>query len=423
MPSSLYRAVLTTGKMTVKTIYIARHGYRSNWLPTPPAHPAPPTGVNSDVPLAPHGIEQARELAHYLISIDNQPQLIVSSPLYRCLQTSEPITDLLELPIYFDRGLGEWYKPDRDIIPEPASYDILNNFFPGKLKSEWPHSAIPSNKGETEEEIFERCKKFWPVFIKTVEERFPEVETILLVTHAATKIALGMTLLKFNSVRDTLDEDGNVIHCGSCSLDKYELLEDEEDEEAEDEEGSSVPPFEERQWKLTMNGNTEFLSGGEEMNWDFRYGFEAGSDDDIKQRRKLQEKKNGASSSAPQSAGSAAGAASDSIAASGSGQEGGESQEEYEHVYVSLDVENRNYREKQTVQNQATLQHSGLESDKPLVKIGDNVYEGTWKKPLGTELAFASEGSKTDSNDSDSKTTDRVYRVTDSIDLHPIQPM
>lgn len=34
-----------------------------------------------------------------------------------------------------------------------------------------------------------------------------------------------------------------------------------------------------------MNGNTEFLSSGEEMNWNFDCVAEAGSDADIKKRQ------------------------------------------------------------------------------------------------------------------------------------------
>ena len=38
------------------------------------------------------------------------------------------------------------------------------------------------------------------------------------------------------------------------------------------------------QWKIVMNGS-EFLTQGEEMNWDFRRGVEAGSAEDIAQRK------------------------------------------------------------------------------------------------------------------------------------------
>lgn len=68
--------------MVVNTIYIARHGYRSNWLPEGP-YPDPLTGIDSDVPLAEHGVQQAKELAHYLLSLDNQPEAAFASPFYR----------------------------------------------------------------------------------------------------------------------------------------------------------------------------------------------------------------------------------------------------------------------------------------------------------------------------------------------------
>ncbi|AET40171.1 uncharacterized protein Ecym_5417 [Eremothecium cymbalariae DBVPG len=337
--------------MTVKIIYITRHGYRSNWLPHGP-YPQPPTGVNSDFPLAEHGLDQAKELAHYLLSIDNQPELLFSSPFFRCLQTAEPIAEMLELPIYTDRGISEWYKPDREVIPEPAGFDVLSNFFPEKLKEDWEPSVIPSKNGESEEEIFDRCKSFWHIFISRVEARFPDVENIMLVTHAATKIALGMSLLGFNNCRQAIDGDGTIIRSGACSLDKYELLNQDDDIN-----------FDQRHWKMTMNGNTEFLKHGEEMHWDFRSGFEAGSDADIKARQNRQR---------------------------GEGDPSAESadSEEVEHVYLSLDIPNHNYRERNEVDHTATLQYSGLEQDRPLIKIGDNLYQGSWKKLVGTELAF-----------------------------------
>ncbi|AMD19700.1 HCL451Wp [Eremothecium sinecaudum] len=339
--------------MTVKTIYIVRHGYRSNWLPEP--YPQPPTGVNSDFPLAEHGLEQAKELAHYILSIGTQPEVLFSSPFFRCLQTSEPIADVLELPIYLERGIGEWYKPDREVIPEPASFEVLHNFFPGKLKDDWESTVIPSNSGETEEDIFERCKAFWPSFVSRVEERFPNVEHIMLVTHAATKIALGMNLLGFTNVRDSIDEDGTIIRSGACSLDKYELLGDDPD-----------IPFDRRLWKMTMNGNTEFLSQGEEMCWDFSNGFEAGSDADVQARQAAR------------------------ITADTSKENGNSEQlvDDIEHVYVSIDLPNHNYRELNELVHTATMQYSGLGKENPLVKIGDHLYEGSWKKLIGTELAF-----------------------------------
>lgn len=351
--------------MVVKTIYIARHGYRSNWLAKGP-YPLPPTGIDSDVPLADHGIHQAKELAHYILSLDNQPELLFSSPFYRCIQTSEPIADILELPIMVERGIGEWYRPDRPVIPVAAPLEVLENFFPGKLDAKWQSQVVPSDKGETEGDLYKRCSKFWPLFIEQVESQYPNVETVMLVTHAAAKAALGMNLLGFANWREPLDEDGTIIRSGSCSLDKYEL-----DMQSTYQDADKEVPLESRKWRMTMNGNVEFLSKGEEMNWDYRNAHEAGSDADIKLRQ--------AAAAAAAANGTTA---SDAIPAA---------EQEMESVYVSVDIPNNNYREGSAIDRTATLQQSGLETEAPLFRVGDQLYEGKWKKLVGTELAFPGE--------------------------------
>lgn len=272
--------------MTLKTIYIARHGYRANWLPPP--HPPNPTGIDSDPPLASHGIDQAKQLAGYLNSLPakEQPQFILSSPFYRCVQTSEPICDMLSVPLVLERGVGEWYKKDRGIVPEPANYDVLKPFFSClRDASEWDRDStvgvIPSLDGESEEDIFARSVQFWKEFIPVFEAKYPEITTILIVTHAATKIALGMSLLKFHNVYEAIDNDNTVLRAGACSLDKYERGGDD--------------------WSIKMNGNCEFLLDGEEMNWNFHSAFEAGSDEDIKARREEAKRKAEASNTKEQS--------------------------------------------------------------------------------------------------------------------------
>lgn len=262
--------------MTIETIYVARHGYRANWLPPP--HPPNPTGIDSDPPLAAHGVEQAKQLAEYINSFpeEEKPGFILSSPFYRCVQTTEPISDALSVKVGIDRGVGEWYKKQRGIIPEPANYDTLSKFFHCLADSSyWDRDrtvgVVPNESGETEEDIYNRASEFWKKFIPTFEERFPNVKNILIVTHAATKIALGITLLKRKSVYDTLDDQGSLLRAGACSLDKYVKKDN--------------------RWIITMNGNCDFLKDGEEMNWDFHSKFEAGSDEDIKARKEAAEKK------------------------------------------------------------------------------------------------------------------------------------
>ncbi|KAH3685147.1 hypothetical protein WICPIJ_003914 [Wickerhamomyces pijperi] len=321
--------------MVLKNIYIARHGFRANWLPEP--HPPTPTGIDSDPALAPHGEEQAQELANYIFSITPQPEIILSSPFYRCVQTSLPVSKLLGIDICLENGVGEWFKKDRPTKPSPASYETLSRFFGSNLKNYWNPTLIPSLEGETDVEIFQRCVEFWEKFIPKFEAQFPEIETILFVTHAASKIALGMSLMKFSSVYETIDGEDETLRAGTCSLSKYVRLDSND-------------------WKLTMNGNTEFLTQGEEMNWNFANGFEAGSNEDVKNRQ-------------------AQNATRQSVS----------TKEDYTDVYVTLDIPNNAYNE---IPATSRLQMSGLDDKQPLFKVGDEIYQGKWSKVMGTEVAF-----------------------------------
>lgn len=256
--------------MAIETIYIARHGYRANWLPEP--HPPNPTGIDSDPPLAPHGVDQAEELGSYLAALpaNEQPQFIIASPFYRCVETAKPAAKKLKLKVHIDTGVGEWFKTDRPVVPKPAGYDQLGEFFADVLGSAelWGGSGVvPNTGGETEEAIFSRAQQFWEVFLPAFTKAHPEVTRVLLVTHAATKIALGMSLLNASTLYDDINFNGvpTKLRAGACSLDKFVDVESE--------------------WKLVENGRTDFLSEGEEMNWNFDVKFEAGSTEDIKARK------------------------------------------------------------------------------------------------------------------------------------------
>jgi transcription factor C subunit 7 len=314
--------------------------------------------------LAPHGEDQAKELAHFMLSIQPQPGLIFASPFYRCLQTATPIAELLDCDIVLENGIGEWYKPNRPVIPEPGDYQLLSKFFLN-LKDTWEPTLYPSSEGENEEQIFDRCKSFIEKFIPTFEAKYPQVETILIVTHAATKIALGMALLGFNGVRDTIDDEDTRLRAGACSLDQYQLT-------------TEPTTDQQRKWVLMMNGNCEFLTDGEEMHWDFLNGFEAGSDADLKARNTPK------------------------------GQVTDQQEEEYEDVYVTLEVPSNNFNTT-TIPPTAKLQVSGLHTETPLLMVNNEVYQGDWKKLVGTEVAFTD----------DLETT---YKITDRIQLHDVTP-
>lgn len=262
--------------MAIETVYIARHGYRANWLPEP--HPPNPTGIDSDPPLAPHGVDQAKELGAYLASLpeNEQPQFIIASPFYRCVETARPAAEKLNLKVHIDTGVGEWFKPERDVVPKPAGYGQLGEFFEEILGNEklWEGTnVIPLEKGETEEDVFARAQQFWEVFLPKFSETYPEITRVLIVTHAATKIALGMSLLKAASLHDDVEVNGEKtkLRAAACSLDKYIQAESA--------------------WKVVVNGKTDFLTDGEEMNWNFDVKFEAGSTEDIKAREAAAKKK------------------------------------------------------------------------------------------------------------------------------------
>lgn len=340
--------------MVVRTVYIARHGYRANWIIGAEV-PPPPTGIAGDVQLAQHGIKQAHELGRFLLTLDDQPEMIFSSPFYRCLETSTPIAELLEVPVYIERGFSEWYRPDRPVIPVPADNELLSKYFHDTVRLEWHSQPAPNEKGETEEELYKRCHDALNNFIKQVEKKFPSVETIMIVTHGATKIALGLNLLQKPDCRCTIDDTHEYLRCGSCSLDKFELPSNAKETSNPEEDIDVLEETEplKRNWMCTLNGHTEFLSRGEEMNWGFHLNVEAGSDADVKSR----------------------------ITTETAGKES---------VYVSVDIPSGNYKGKNVLDKKATLQYSGLEEHEPLVLINNKLYVGKWEKLVGTELAFPS---------------------------------
>ncbi|KAG5733097.1 hypothetical protein E4T56_gene14020, partial [Termitomyces sp. T112] len=111
----------------LEKIYIARHGYRLNWLTS---NWQSKTGLARDPPLAAFGETQAQELGEYFLSLpkDERPTAIFSSPFYRCLQTAKPVSSALGLPIYVEHGLAEWYSPvapGTGLHPRPGSAESL----------------------------------------------------------------------------------------------------------------------------------------------------------------------------------------------------------------------------------------------------------------------------------------------------------
>ncbi|EIN13699.1 phosphoglycerate mutase-like protein [Punctularia strigosozonata HHB-11173 SS5] len=201
----------------LQKIYIARHGYRLNWVTS---NWQSKTGLPKDPPLAAFGELQARELAAYFLSLpeSERPTAILSSPYYRCLQTSEPTSQALNLPIFVEHGLSEWYSPVTEgtgLHPRPGSAADLQRYFPTIDPAGWSTIFYPSRKGETVGQVHDRAAQFLGILVPIIEAKMPGVERVLLFSHAATVIALVRALLNDR----TMD-----LRVGCCSLTELERL-------------------------------------------------------------------------------------------------------------------------------------------------------------------------------------------------------
>ena len=404
--------------MVIKNIYIARHAYSTSWLPQDD-QPLSRTGIPNDLPLSDHGIDQSQELAHYLLSVDTQPDIIITSPFYSCVETSKYIAKLLDIPVYLDNGLGNWFsKKTSDEINKPADFKTLHSLFPDVLKeSDHSTNVEPLTDGETKNEFFERCHKFVDIMLQQLNKEHPDINTVLLMTHAPVKIAIGANLLKLQDGESAIDEDGNILKASVCSLDRFQSSKfgiDEDDEEDEDERVANGTQLLSYRWIMTMNNNIEYLRDGEEKPWYFKKNIDGTENSNENEEE--------------------------------------EDQEETEVVYVSVDLDSGSYKESLSIDKNAIYQHSGLDREHPLIRIGDRLYEGTWQKLLGTELAFPDSASinrkdngpvpeyvdttekhtdnvrpittsRRNKNRTDMTHTEKIYRITDRLTLRGIEPI
>jgi len=195
----------------IETIYIARHGFRINWVTS---NWKSETGIPRDPPLAAFGLTQAQELADHFLSLppEARPTAIFSSPYYRCLQTAKPTAVALGLPIYVEHGLSEWYSPvvpGTGLHPRPPSATALRAWFP-EIDDSWSSLWYPSRKGEDVEQCHERANGCLSALIPEVDRRFAgQHKRILLVSHAATTIAL---------TRELVGDRALAVRVGCCTL-------------------------------------------------------------------------------------------------------------------------------------------------------------------------------------------------------------
>ncbi|KYK57801.1 Transcription factor tau 55 kDa subunit [Drechmeria coniospora] len=219
-------------EMPLEKIYVARHGFRSNWLVDPltgtySAHIPSPTGIPADPTLTSHGVRQSKELASHLVTLDPPIEAVYSSPFYRCLETLSPFVTLQlqkqeqgrtggrlvseTAMIRLERGIQEWFGSAPFDHPEPATADVLKTLFP-TINGEYRSVVSPSKRGETLAELQDRVA----VALRAIIDRCDAEGTraVLLCSHAAVIIVLGRILT--GQVPEAADTDD--FYAYTCGL-------------------------------------------------------------------------------------------------------------------------------------------------------------------------------------------------------------
>lgn len=177
-------------------IWIARHGNRQDFVnPDWPKTAARPY----DPGLSPDGILQARQLAERMER--EEITALFASPFLRTVETATQIAECLDLPIYLEPGLSEWFNPDWfPHAPQTAPGAELVERFP-RVDLSYRSDVRPSYP-ESEGEAMKRSA----AAASAIADRFSG--PVLLVGHGVSVYG----------VATGLDSSAEIPECGLCSL-------------------------------------------------------------------------------------------------------------------------------------------------------------------------------------------------------------
>ncbi|WFD03143.1 hypothetical protein MOBT1_001832 [Malassezia obtusa] len=229
----------------VETVYVARHGFRMAI-----SHFNAAAQVARDPPLTAHGDAQARDMAEFFAAMpaDERPELVISSPYSRCITTVLPTVERLGLELVVEPGLAEWFPPvwpeRTGLHPTPRRAEHVQRHY-AQVSTRWTPLLYPDPHGETIADVHHRMHACFA----RIEARLAAwgIRRVLLVSHAASSIALGRMLLSGGEI----ERATHAIRAGTASVSKYTR------------EGDA--------WVQAYNGNTSFLPGGSEREWDFSF--------------------------------------------------------------------------------------------------------------------------------------------------------
>ncbi|WFD31717.1 hypothetical protein MSPP1_002756 [Malassezia sp. CBS 17886] len=230
-----------------QTVYVARHGSR---MASSHFHLA--VDMARDPPLTAHGEGQVRDLAASFAAMprDERPQLVITSPYTRCVCTAVPVAEALGVEFAVEPGLAEWFAPvwpaDSGVHPSPPAARHVRAC-PDGVSARWDPLLYPDPQGESMDALHVRMYESFRRLRARCEGW--GVERVLLVSHAASSIALGRMLQTGGSLAGATHD----VRAGTASVSKY--VRDERSE----------------RWTQVYNGNTDFLPGGSEREWDFSF--------------------------------------------------------------------------------------------------------------------------------------------------------
>ncbi|KAL7912964.1 histidine phosphatase superfamily [Trichoderma velutinum] len=280
--------------MPLETIYVVRHGFRSSWSVdhTTGVYSASipsPTGIAVDPALTAHGVDQSRQLAQHLMTIDPPVEVVYSSPYYRCLQTITPFVELQQekhshshgettsagsgppsaaTMIRPEHGICEWFGSAPFEHPGPASPSVLKSLFPAFDES-YVSAQHPPRRGETLAQLQARLTATMQSIIDRCDAE--DRRAIVLCTHAAVVIMLGRILT--GDFPETVDTDD--FRAFTCGLSVYRRKLDNRDQgprekgDLPDKEPNPSAAAVVGGWSCEANSDCRFLAEGEERGWKF----------------------------------------------------------------------------------------------------------------------------------------------------------
>jgi len=146
--------------------YLVRHGKDDDTV----------RGGWSQQPLTDEGKAQTDELANFVQKSNLEIKHIYSSDLQRAMQTAQPVSDKLHLPVI---PMPEFREVNNGDLAGMKN-DLASKMYPGLYWNTlgW-EQQYPG--GESPKEFYERISTAWDAFQKMVLE---QNENVMLVTHA-----------------------------------------------------------------------------------------------------------------------------------------------------------------------------------------------------------------------------------------------